>query len=52
MTHIYITFVDIDDVPPEESPDPLDVFIHKVEALAELLGCTEEQAEHLILQRL
>lgn len=53
MTEIYIQFVDIDDVKHDgESPDPMDVYIQKIETLAELLGCTEEQAERIILERL
>lgn len=32
--------------------DPADVLIAKVEHLAELLGCSEQKAERLLLQRL
>lgn len=53
MTKIYITLVDIDEHDTEElAPDPMDVYIQKIETLAELLGCTEEQAERIILERI
>jgi hypothetical protein len=32
--------------------DPADIFIRKVEHLAELLGCSEQKAERLLLARL
>lgn len=32
--------------------EPYEVFYRKVESLAELLECTSEEAEHLILERL
>ena len=35
----------------DNSQDPLELYIQKVEALAELLDCTEQDAEHIILNR-
>lgn len=54
MTRIYITFIDIDDVPDEASTEyePSEVLQRKVNALAELLDCTPEEAERLFFERL
>ena len=35
----------------DNSQDPLDLYIQKIEALADLLDCTEENAERIILTR-
>lgn len=35
----------------DNSQDPLDLYVQKVEALADLLGCTEDEAERIILLR-
>ena len=35
----------------DNSQDPLDLYIQKVEALADLLNCSEQDAEHIILNR-
>lgn len=35
----------------DNSQDPLDLYVQKVEALADLLGCTEDDAERIILNR-
>ena len=35
----------------DNSQDPLDLYIRKVESLADLLNCSEEDAEHIILNR-
>ena len=38
-------------VEARSSIDPLDTYIQKVESLAELLNCSEEEAERIILNR-
>ena len=35
----------------DNSQDPLDLYIQKIECLADLLDCTEEDAERIILTR-
>lgn len=35
----------------DNSQDPLDLYIQKIESLADLLGCTEDDAERIILGR-
>lgn len=35
----------------DNSQDPLDLYVQKVEALADLLNCTEADAECIILSR-
>ena len=39
-------------VEAQESTDPLELYIQKIESLAELLGCSEEAAERIILDRI
>jgi hypothetical protein len=46
-----ISFDHIDDIGTTDT-EPFEAFCHKVENLAELLDCTFEQAERLILERL
>ena len=54
VTRIYITFIDIDDVPDEASTEyePSEVLQRKINALAELLDCSPEEAERILLDRL
>lgn len=40
-----------DQIVDEISQDPLDLFIAKVDALADLLDCSEQAAEDIILSR-
>ena len=41
-----------DQVEALSSTDPLELYIQKIESLAELLGCSEEDAERIILDRI
>lgn len=56
MTTINVAFVicDSNDVEDHASLDyePSQVLERKIEALAEILGCTEEQAERVFFERL
>lgn len=49
--NIYVAMFELSDA-DIESPDPLDIYIEKIEALSQLLGCSEEEAEQIILTRL
>ena len=35
----------------DDSQDPLDLYIQKIESLSDLLNCTEDDAERIILSR-
>ena len=48
-TIVEVSFDDVRDEDIGTAPDVCDDLIARVEALAEALGVTEEQAEHLIL---
>ena len=54
MTTINVAIQFIDDVEELASLDyePSQVLERKIEALAEILGCTEEQAERVFFERL
>lgn len=54
MSGVFIAFVRIDDQPEEASLEyePSEVLQRKIEALSEILGCTEEEAERLFFERL
>lgn len=40
-----------DQITADNSLDPLDLYIQKIESLADLLNCTEDDAERIILNR-
>lgn len=42
---------ELEQVEARSSIDPLDTYIQKIEAMAELLECNEEEAERIILKR-
>lgn len=45
--------LDIPSTDDEEfAPDPADLLQQKIEALSDLLGCTEEEAERTLFERL
>jgi hypothetical protein len=48
-TIVEISLGDVRDEDIDTAPDVCDDLIARIEALAEMLGVTEEQAEHLIL---
>lgn len=55
MTRVFIITVSFDDVPESELPiamDPADILQAKIERLAELLDCSEEEAERALFDRL
>lgn len=55
MTRAYIITVSFDDVPESDLPismDPADLLQLKIERLAELLDCSEEEAERVLFDRL
>lgn len=53
MSVIFITFVDADvDEEASTQYEPSEVLQRKIEALAELLNCTEEEAEKAFFERL
>lgn len=54
MSGVFITVLCIDDVPEEASTEyePTEVLQRKIEALAEILNCTEEEAERAFFERL
>ena len=53
-TIVIVSFEDLDDNELRQltAPDPYAVLRAKTEHLADLLGCTEQQAERLILDRI
>lgn len=55
MARIFIVHVSFDDVDATELPaqmDPADILQVKIERLAEMLDCSEEEAERILFERL
>jgi len=48
----YLQNYELDQQRDRLSPDPMDILIAKVAHLAELLNCSEEQAERILFKRI
>lgn len=51
-TIVFVSINEVSDDVVDESSDPYAVLRAKTEHLAELLGCTEAEAERLVLDRI
>lgn len=52
LRHIEISFDDVDDSDFEPVLDPETLLVRKIESLAQILGCTEEEAQRVLFNNL
>jgi len=52
LRHIEISFDDVSDSDFEPVLDPETLLVRKVESLAQILGCTEEEAQRVLFNNL
>lgn len=52
LRHIEISFDDVDDSDFEPVLDPETLLVRKVESLAQILGCTEAEAQRILFENM